>query len=400
VEDLGGEFLGVADFCKNDCWLIGLDTEGGGATLQIASKEEGRSGFQIWQLKSCEYSHCMQNGPPPSLIKILTHRKAIFVGKQIQEDIDKLCEILKLTREQRQQIKTIELTAVYMFCRTLAKKPTSLRSWVWNPRTPKDYSLKYIYNFSDEGSTIDKRAELRWRSVRWDKSPFPAKTGQDQPKRKGHPLKIKNKVYAVTDAEASRLTVVNIFKKLKIRPSLLTQLMNSPHFLFQNDLAELIEAFNGNNQGRPVGSEAFNLATVEKELKKRVERVELAEFIKREEKRQFHIMKKKERGETPHTPIYWARDEKRTRWIWGRIWRKGREEITGWARDREVVWEGERESARERKANKGESTKARWVGWGERMARSRGGDHGWVEHETMRDWKDMRKPTNHFRTNW
>ena len=250
--------------------------------------------------------------PTPSLIRILTHTKAVFIGKQIQEDIDKLCEILKLSPQQRRQIKTIELTTVYIFCRMLAKSPASLKSWVRHPITSKDYSLKFIYNFSDEESTIDKRGEMRWRTVRWDESPFPAKPGQDGSKRKGRPLNMKNKIYAVTDAEASRLALINIFDKLKIRPSYLIQLMDSPYFLFQNEFAELIDVFNGNNKGRSGNSEALNLASVEEELKERVDKVELAEFIKRERRRRFRILKKRERGEMPHTPIYWPVEEKET----------------------------------------------------------------------------------------
>jgi hypothetical protein len=64
AERHGGEFLRLGVLCYDGCWLIGLDTEGGGATVQIASKEGGRACFQIWQLKSEHYPHCLENGPP------------------------------------------------------------------------------------------------------------------------------------------------------------------------------------------------------------------------------------------------------------------------------------------------------------------------------------------------
>jgi hypothetical protein len=88
------------------------------------------------------------------------------VGKDIQGDIEKLCQILELTDQQKRLIKTIELTTAYIFCRTLAKNPESLRHWVSCPSTTKDFSLKFIYNFSDEESTIDKRGEMRSDGMR------------------------------------------------------------------------------------------------------------------------------------------------------------------------------------------------------------------------------------------
>lgn len=309
AERHGGEFLRLGVLCYDGCWLIGLDTEGGGATVQIASKEGGRACFQIWQLKSEHYPHCLENGPPPALVKIITHKHATFVGKDIQGDIEKLCQILELTDQQKRLIKTIELTTAYIFCRTLAKNPESLRQWVSCPNSTKDFSLKFIYNFSDEESTIDKRGEMRWRTVRWDESPFPVKSGQESTKRKGRPLNIRNKIYAVTDAEASRLAIVNIVELLRIRPTLFIQLMGSPYFLFKKEFTEVVDAFRDSNSGKSEGTEAANLAAVENEVRQKVDRVELVEFIKREKHRQFRILKKVERGETPHTPIYWAEEE-------------------------------------------------------------------------------------------
>jgi hypothetical protein len=115
----------------------------------------------------------------------------------------------------------------------------------------------------------------------------------------------------VTDAEASRLAIVNIVELLKIRPTLFIQLMGSPYFLFKNEFTEVVDAFRNNNSERSVGTEAANLAAVENELSQKVDRVELVEFIKREKLRQFCILKKVERGETPHTPIYWAEEEEK-----------------------------------------------------------------------------------------
>jgi hypothetical protein len=58
---------------------------------------------------------------------------------------------------------------------------------------------------------------------------------------------------------------------------------------------------------------------VENEVRQKVDRVELVEFIKREKHRQFRILKKVERGET-HTDLLGRRRGKRTRQVQGRIW--------------------------------------------------------------------------------
>ena len=152
----------MASACQSDYWLIGLDTEGSGCTAQIASIEGEKECYQVWQLHSEKFEHCTKHGPPQALINILTHKKAVFIGKQVRGDIEKICEKLQIKGEQRQQIKFIELTKVYSWCRVLVKNPSKLKHWVQNPEDVVDFSLKFFLQFSDEKATINKRGKNRW----------------------------------------------------------------------------------------------------------------------------------------------------------------------------------------------------------------------------------------------
>jgi hypothetical protein len=312
LENFGGEFVRMASACKRDYWLIGLDTERSGCTIQIALIEGKKECYQVLQLYSDKYEHCTQHGLPQALIDILTHRKAVFIGKQVHGDVKKICEKLQIKEEQRKQIKFIELTKVYSWCRVLVKKPSRLKRFVQNPEDVVDYSLKLFLQFSDEKATIDKRGRNRWM-VSWAEEPPLAKPGQDRSMLCGRKLRPENLVYAATDAKASLLTLTQTCDFLRITPSHFIQRLNSPNFLNEREFVELVEAYRGGcdfDGSMRAATEAANLRRVEGDLQQKVERLELKEFVMREGRRKFRTMKKKERGEPTRTPVYWTREAK------------------------------------------------------------------------------------------
>jgi hypothetical protein len=127
AENFGGEFIAMASACQSDYWLIGLDTEESGCTAHIASIEGKKQCYQVWQLYNNRYNHCTKHGPPQALINILTHKKAVFVGKLVRGDIEKICKKLQIKGEQKHQIKFIALTKVYSWCQVMANSSSKLR---------------------------------------------------------------------------------------------------------------------------------------------------------------------------------------------------------------------------------------------------------------------------------
>jgi hypothetical protein len=61
----GNKFLELASMSEDDTWIIGFDTEGNGATVQMASKEgKEKPCLQVYQLWSGSFNSCMKSGPP------------------------------------------------------------------------------------------------------------------------------------------------------------------------------------------------------------------------------------------------------------------------------------------------------------------------------------------------
>ena len=99
ADDVHRQLVPAGDVIRsNSSSLVacGFDTEGKGATMQVAVKcDEYEKNFLI-QLKSETGNHCLSDGVPAELVEFVTMEKIVFVGKSVKADIVELATLLQI----------------------------------------------------------------------------------------------------------------------------------------------------------------------------------------------------------------------------------------------------------------------------------------------------------------
>ena len=128
AEFLANEIIRAIDQSKDDLFFLGFDTEGAYDVLQIYA-EHGKEKFAaIFQLNNIAPNDVL----PPNLRKLLSHQKAVFIGKNAEAELIDLYEKFHLTNAEARSAKYIDTLSLFRFCDVMSRGgPTRPPASVW-----------------------------------------------------------------------------------------------------------------------------------------------------------------------------------------------------------------------------------------------------------------------------
>ena len=286
-EDFGKRMLSQIDRAKKDTVIVGMDTEGGNATCQIAVKEESTH-VLVYQLESKVGSHCLERGQYPTNLKtILTHSKAIHAGKGVRGDLTSVLTKLGVQKELMAKVQYIELLLMFDFCFMLLH-PERLKNWLKSPVITNPLgktSLRVIHSFAVQGEMMDKQGKYRNH-----KSDYPEKERQ---------IRQPELLYCGMDALAGLKAVEGMAKAAGVTPELLMQELGDPsnRFVHQASLERIAEVYLDDTYDSPEltaqeRKEARSWKGKVGELEVRLKETFVGELTRRKEKELFMAMMK------------------------------------------------------------------------------------------------------------
>ena len=172
VDSVVEQFQSLAKRAEN-VLVIGLDTEGmekkrNPVTLQLSAAVGDHRLNAVVQLRSdCRSispAHVFEEGPPLRLREIFEIPNAVFVGKEVADDVIGTTILLGIPREEAGNLPIIDTDRLFNLADALARGPDAIEAWMGSAGASgllRDVSLKNFAQFIDPLRILDKRPSHR-----------------------------------------------------------------------------------------------------------------------------------------------------------------------------------------------------------------------------------------------
>jgi len=175
------EMIAAVKGCGKPLVAVGFDTEGQDATAQFylriekhLGKDETYEKSVVVQLSSARKGcYVFSRGKPEKLIEFMEEGNLVFIGKNIEKDLNDFSKKLQLPDSSCQRLKYVEVDQLFEMAYNYARSPARLVRWLIemdeldvNPLGK--LSLKHLYAFGRPGWILGKDERFRDDRSDWE----------------------------------------------------------------------------------------------------------------------------------------------------------------------------------------------------------------------------------------